>query len=139
MMGSKARMRALRETVGLTQADLAAMAGVDVRTVKRWEREDNHWGPPEDVTDMLERCLAAHREAVGAAVGAAACAPPGAAVHVRYYRDQAMYDAHGRDGGPVGVANANARAAAEILAGMGYDVGFSYPGESAAADLASLS
>lgn len=135
-MSDKARMRALRETVGLTQPDLAEMVGVRPLTVKRWEREDNPWEPPEDVIAQLERLLAVQAEAVEAAMGVVSGLPDGGSVQLRYYRDQAMYDEHGRDEGPVGVANATARAVAAKLRGLGYEVGYSYPGEGAAADAA---
>jgi len=41
------------------------------------------------------------------------------------------YDAMGHDSGPVGVADANARAVAAVLEERGYDVEFCYPQEGA--------
>ena len=46
---------------------------------------------------------------------------------ITYYRTQAQFDKIGRDHGPVGMANANARLIAARLDAMGYDVGWAYP------------
>lgn len=51
------------------------------------------------------------------------------AVEVTYFRDQAMHDEFGREEGPFGVTNANARAAARALRADGYDVVFRYPSD----------
>lgn len=53
--------------------------------------------------------------------------PEGGSVQITYYRTQAQYDELGRDEGPVGIANANARAIAQRLSDMGYMIGFAYP------------
>ena len=52
-------------------------------------------------------------------------------VVMTYFRDQDMYDEFGRDEGPYGVANANARAAAAELERLGLEVEFRYPTEGA--------
>ena len=41
---TKADFRATRETIGLTQGDVAEACGVSLRTVKRWEHPD--WPEP---------------------------------------------------------------------------------------------
>lgn len=48
-------------------------------------------------------------------------------VPITYYKDQAMYDEYGRDPGPFGQANANARAVATALEQRGIKVTFNYP------------
>lgn len=48
-------------------------------------------------------------------------------VPITYYKDQAMYDEYGRDEGPFGQANANARAVATALEQRGIKVTFNYP------------
>ena len=50
---------------------------------------------------------------------------------ITYYREQAQYDALGRDEGYYGVANANARALSGKLRRAGYTVEFRYPGQGA--------
>ena len=128
-----AEVKALRESVGLSQADLADLAGVTVRSVRRWERDIT---PPEDVLELLERYVIRKAKAVEAALetvdrvtGQMGRAPD--LVPMTYYRSQAEYDELGRDLGPVGVANANARAVADALLARGVAVEFRYPDEGA--------
>lgn len=128
-----AEVKALRESVGLSQADLADLAGVTVRSVRRWERDIT---PPEDVLELLERYMIRKAKAVEAAIETVeriteqmGRAPD--IVPMTYYRSQAEYDELGRDPGPVGVANANARAVADALMARGVAVEFRYPDEGA--------
>ena len=128
-----AEVKALRESVGLSQADLADLAGVTVRSVRRWERDIT---PPEDVLGLLERYVIRKAKAVEAALETVeriteqmGRAPD--LVPMTYYRSQSEYDELGRDPGPVGVANANARAAADALMARGVAVEFRYPDEGA--------
>lgn len=46
MIRTKAAFRALREECGLTQADIAAEAGVRLLTVKKWEN------PTSDIKEV---------------------------------------------------------------------------------------
>ena len=133
MQTTCAEVKALRESVGLSQADLADLAGVTVRSVRRWERDIT---PPEDVLELLERYMIRKAKAVEAAIETVeriteqmGRAPD--IVPMTYYRSQAEYDELGRDPGPVGVANANARAAADALMARGVAVEFRYPDEGA--------
>lgn len=128
-----AEVKALRESVGLSQADLADLAGVTVRSVRRWERDIT---PPEDVLGLLERYVIRKAKAVEAALETVdrVIEQMGRApdlVPMTYYRNQAEYDELGRDPGPVGVANANARAVADALMARGVAVEFRYPDEGA--------
>lgn len=128
-----AEVKALRESVGLSQADLADLAGVTVRSVRRWERDIT---PPEDVLELLERYVIRKAKAVEAALETvdSVTEQMGRApdlVPMTYYRSQAEYDELGRDPGPVGVANANARAVADALMARGVAVEFRYPDEGA--------
>ena len=127
-MGNSAWMRAVREMLGLAQQDVADAADVRTITVKRWERGDQE--PPADVLAWLEGLSEVQRETVEAAVSASvASAPLHGSVQLTYYRTQEQYDELGRDPGPVGMANANARLAAARLDAMGYSVGWAYPDE----------
>lgn len=132
-MQSKADFKALRETLGLTQQNVADAVGVRVLAVKRWEKPGEA-EPPEDVWeylfDMHERMLDMVTFSVGKAVemrdltGAEVVA-------LTYFRDQEQYDASGREPGPYGFVNAVARCTADRLYGEGFDVEFRYPDDGA--------
>lgn len=129
---TKADFRAIRETIGLTQGDVAKALGVAPRTVKRWEHPD--WQePPEDAWEWLLGMLERHDAAVDAMVDRilAIVAKRGApeVVAITYFRDQSQYDACGRDDGPYGFVNSIAREVALDLAGEGIETEFRYPGK----------
>jgi transcriptional regulator with XRE-family HTH domain len=131
---SKAQFKALRERVGMSQQDVADALGVSCRTVKRWEHEADRREPPADAVELLTKQLDVQRQMVEYMVGTCEHVAEEAGrmpslVPITYYRDQAMYDKFGRDTGPFGVANANARAVAQALEALGYEVEFRYPCE----------
>lgn len=118
----------------MSQQDVADALGVSCRTVKRWEHEADRREPPADAVELLERQLGVQREMVEHMVGVCERVTEEqgrmpSLVPISYYRDQAMYDEFGRDAGPFGVANANARAVAQELEALGYEVEFRYPCE----------
>lgn len=132
-MSTKADFRATRETIGLTQGDVAKACGVSLRTVKRWEHPD--WQePPEDawswLLGMLERHDAAVEEMVGQAIALVREHGP-EVVAITYYREQSQYDSHGREPGPYGFANSVAREVALDLNGEGIETEFRYPDDGA--------
>lgn len=123
-----ATFRALRETCGYTQGDVAEAVGVALRTVKRWESYDGE--PPADVAEWVLERVEDHERAVEAMVEVAEDARDRTGVSevaVSYYREQMHYVVDGRDDGPFGVANARARDAAAILRDEGFEVRFVYP------------
>lgn len=131
---TKADFRAIRETIGLTQGDVAKALGVALRTVKRWEHPD--WQePPEDawswLLEMHERHDALVDEAVDRVLAIAAKRGAPEVVAIIYYRDQSQYDACGREPAPYGFANSVAREVALDLAGEGIETEFRYPDEGA--------
>ena len=130
MERTKANLRAIRETVGLSQSDLAALARVSVTAVKQWERPDG-WNPPDDVYDLIECALIEHDEAVAATIYNVERTVRELGemprVTLPWLRSQAQYDALGRDAGFYGVANARSRDAATRLRAMGCDVEFIAP------------
>lgn len=123
-----ADFRARRETLGLSQSDVAKASGVKVLTVKRWESGESRI--PQDVWEWLVDVERYTDEAVSAAVESIRKSGMVGTVYLTYYRTQLEYDAFGRDNGPFGVANANSRAVAQALKEKGYVCRFRYPGES---------
>lgn len=133
---TKAGFRALREQVGYSQQALADAMGVNVRSVKRWEHEGCPYDAPADAWELLEKRLDVQRKMAAHAVEVAEAAASelgkdAVMAPITYYRDQAMYDDHGRDEGYFGVANANARAAGDALEQRGFAVEYRYPEEGA--------
>ena len=128
-----ATFRAIRETIGLTQGDVAKALGVALRTVKRWEHPD--WQePPDDACEWLLGMLERHDAAVDAMVDEAlalAREHGPEAVSITYYREQSQYDACGRDDGPYGFVNSIAREVALDLAVEGIETEFRYQDEGA--------
>lgn len=134
---TKADFAALRETVGLTQANLADDLGVNPRSVRRWEQPGQEgYEPPAEAWEVLDRYADLRRQMVDHAretvmqAGERMGGQPGQVV-LTYYRSQEQYDDLGRDEGWYGVANANARAVASELAHYGVTVCFRYPEEGA--------
>lgn len=123
-----ADLKAARELCGLSQQALADLLNVNKRSVKRWERDDNP--APQDVWDVIDRQLERHDAAVEYAdmlldqMEQADNQP--SEVVLTYWRDQAEYDAHGRDKGYYGCANANARTVADVLRANGISCSFRY-------------
>lgn len=132
MRKTKATARALRESVGMTQLELAAEFDVEVRTVKRWENPAHPSKYPDEVFQWLEEARSDMvSRAVGLAQGIAADKP--ARVVLPYYRTQDELDAVqlplGQDQ-PVGYFNATARMVADALIALGIDdVCFGYGDE----------
>ena len=108
------------------------MISVRVLNVKRWEKTGQAQRIPDDVWALLDSCRKTHDEVVAYAVEQAigASEKVGGALPVvtlPYFRTQEHYDAYGRDKGPFGCANANARDVAAELRRLGFDVRFVYP------------
>lgn len=130
---TKADFRAIRETIGLTQGDVAKACGVALRTAKRWEHPD--WQePPEDACEWLLGMLERHDVAVDAMVDEAMALVRehgSEVVSIIYYRDQSQYDACGREPVPYGFVNSIAREVALDLNGEGIETEFCYPDDDA--------
>ena len=125
---SKADFRARREMVGLTQQDIADALGVDVRSVKRWEREGCN-EPPDAAWNLIEFYEAEQDRAVGEIAEAF---PDGSRAGITVFRTQDEFEAvkalHGGEGVETfGVANATAMEAARTLDALGVEVVFRYP------------
>lgn len=124
---NKATYKAMREHVGISHATLAKALGVNERTVKRWE-DDRYNDPPEDAWNILVQLRERQLDMVDYAVDKARAAGV-ERVMLNYYRTQTQYDIAGRDEGDYRMANANARAVANALEALGYEVEYSYPDE----------
>lgn len=130
-MSRKAEFKARREMLGLSQADLAKMLGIDTMNVKRWERPGQA-EPREFAFDLLDELESMQWTAVGEALSVVdemqdeTGSVPNM-VQLTYYREQAQYDLFGRDEGLYNVANANARAVATILRERGINAKWAFP------------
>lgn len=137
MSRGKADFKARREQLGLTQQDVAQALTVNVKTVKNWENprqtrcriSDAAWEYLDRAADMQAQQVAYARSVIEAQ--SEALAGNTIVVPITYYRDQATYDRFGREAGPFGQANANARAIASELERMGIQVEFRYPDDGA--------
>lgn len=131
MHKTKATARALRESVGMTQLELAAEFDVGVRTVKRWENPAHQSNYPDEVFAWLEEARSDMvSRAVGLAQGIAADKP--ARVVLPYFRTQDDLDAVqlplGQDQ-PVGYFNATMRLVCDALMAFEVDACFGYGDE----------
>lgn len=123
-----ASFRAAREIAGLTQQTVARRLGVNLQTVKRWERGDIV--PPPDAWALIDGALALHDSEVEAFVRRVAEGAGGHPVELEYYRTREEYEAVApMPGLTYTFANAVTRSAAERLVAMGIPVSFVYPGE----------
>lgn len=128
-----AGFRALRESIGLSQSDVADVAGVQERTVRRWEAPGNAIAPADAWHD-LERMRETFRAGVSAALSQVAeitdeAGRPPRTVALSYYRSQSEYDELGRDDGPYGFRNAMTREVARRLEHDGLRVVVKFFGE----------
>lgn len=120
-----------------SQQDVADALEVNIKTVKNWENprqpiyriSDAAWRYLDRALDAQVRQVAYARSVVENQIEAFGGDP--VVVPITYYRDQATYDRFGRDAGPFGRANANARAIACELERMGIQVEFRYPDDGA--------
>lgn len=124
---NKATFKALREHAGLSHAALAGMLGVSERSVKRWE-DPRYSNPPDDACCIvreardLQLAMAEHALVKAEEAGMQV-------VRLDYYRTQAEFDVCGSDEGDYRRANADARAAADALEMVGYDIEYHYPAD----------
>lgn len=127
MIKTKAAFRALRESCGMTQKNVADEADVAMFSVKRWENEDeSSHQPPDDVWEWLVEChqsmIAEARESAEKVLALAEEERNDGPIVIRYYRTQDALDAAqlpiGMDR-PVGYVNAIAMRAAEIIEDSG--------------------
>jgi transcriptional regulator with XRE-family HTH domain len=131
---SKARFKALRESVGLTQAALAAELGVEVRSVKRWESTVAPQQAPDDAWAVLGECKAQQERIIEFATRKVLeiAEEEGSyphSVEVSYWMSESDYlqwstDADNGIQGDWRMANANSRAVAAVLESHGIDAVF---------------
>lgn len=128
---TKARFRATRESLGLSQHDVADALGVQERTARRWEAPGYN-DPPEDAWEWLDEMEMRFAEGVEAALDAVQ-ERVARSVSISYYRSQDEYDSMGRDPGPYGFANAISRELMVLLEGEEIEVRLQFPEEADAA------
>ena len=126
---TKASFRAVRESIGLTQQNVADHFGITTRTVKRWEHPD--WGEiPDDAWEYLENMWLRHDGEVERLVKKALKTVEGTdsnEVTITYYRDQNHFNKYSDAPWPVGFANAVARDVERELLNHGVDSEYEYP------------
>lgn len=116
-MRTKQEFKALREQVGMSQADMALALEVSERSVKRWESvKYKEYNAPQDAWDILDDALKLQRQVVSAALGQIeeAAQEVGGypeSVKLVYWSSQAEYDERHcvDDNGDWRQANATAR------------------------------
>lgn len=134
-MLNKATFRAFREDCGLSQHDVAARFGVQVISVKRWER----FGDPEPPVEVCEWIIRRREELYEIAEHMAERAlavlesTGETSIVIRYYRTQEELDearaAKNQPPENLGFINAASRIAAAILESYDYIIDFAYPNE----------
>lgn len=120
---TKAEFRAIRETIGMTQAHMAHVLGVQVRAVKRWESPDDDHEAPDDAWYLLDACQERQREMVARVLGhvdelAQKYGDYPSVVALPYWASQQAYDAGHCDPADQGsylMVNANNRLVAFAL------------------------
>lgn len=128
----------MREMCGLSQQDVSDDLAVNIKTVKRWEREDlPQFTVPAHAMDYVTARLEEFMRDIEATMSLFELAEDDAesalenaeldAAQLVYYRNQEQLQAAGCETRRVGQVNAATRAAAAILLDMGVDVSFCYP------------
>lgn len=94
MKKTKAAFRALRESCGLTQQDLADAVGVHITSIKKWENPNSHLKEiPDDVWDFLVTEFNSQAEEAERAFQALVkLIESNEPIAVRYYRTQEELD-----------------------------------------------
>lgn len=124
------RMR--RETLGLSQADVADALGITQRSVQRWEKADGI-AAPAFAWEWLDEQAELFSDMLTAAAEALDGAPEGAVLGVTYYRSQSEYDELGRDPGYYGMVNAVTREVCKVAEGRGIQCHAVFPEEATGA------
>ena len=142
----KADLKAVRESIGIGQPDLADEMRVTVRTIKRWEQIG--WEePPEELWELLEDMVHAHEKDVDElvrhteeqaqrdAAEAEERERDPKTVYLAYYKNQKHYEHFATRRHTTHTwGNAIVRRAADILRLKGYHVFFYYPETDGEAD-----
>lgn len=135
MIKTKAAFRALRESCGMTQKDVADEFGVRLISVKKWENREPERQPPDDVWEWLVEChmsmIAEARESAAKALALAREEHNDGPIAIRYYRSQEALDEAQLPLGidrPVGYVNAVSMRAAEIIEDSGRETLLAYDG-----------
>lgn len=131
-MRSKAEFRALRELAGITQAQLAKLLHVEVRSVKRWESETAPQNAPEDAWAVVDGAVEAQRRGIEVALDridatAEETGRDPEEIVLPYWSGPEDYAANSTDAalghaGDWRMANANLRALAAVLMAEGVAV-----------------
>lgn len=131
-MNRQAELRARREIIGMSQALLAELMDVNLRSVKRWENPSYEWEIPQAVWALLEHYEDLQRDVVEEAVDSIenqvqeqGFAPE--EISLTYWHSAEDYEEyHPGEGKFWQMANANSRLIAFLLTEEDYEVSFNY-------------
>lgn len=129
-MSMKADFRAYRESLCISQGDVAEALQINMATEKHWEAPKSAIEPPAFAWDYLDGLDEQREYVVDAMVEASERAADKAGTNkasVLYFRTSEQWRRVGNGQYPMGFANMCAREAAGILMDKGYDVGYEYP------------
>lgn len=122
-----ADFQATRERLGISSNDMARFLGIEKRTVTRWESPASPAEPISQAWEILERFERRHSAAINTALDAIEEAGEDT-VTIPYWPSAAAYCAeHPGAAISYGMANADARALAEVAETLGYTVRFVWP------------
>ena len=131
MLKTKAALKAVRESCGLSQQDVADEVGVRILSVKRWENPKQPQEAPEDVWSFLLHARGAMFEDARNLADQMIKSYKGSGeVIIDYYRTQEELDAVQLDAGidePVEYYNARARLIGQFLEQAEVPYTFVYP------------
>lgn len=129
-MSIKADFRAYRESLGISQGDVAEALKINMATEKHWEAPKSDLEPPAFAWDYLDDLEEQREYVVETMVEASKKFAEQSGTNktfVLYFRTNEQWRRVGNGQYPMGFANMCAREAANILIEKGYDVGYEYP------------
>lgn len=135
MKRTKASFKALRESLGISQQLLADLAGVNIKTVKRWEspKQVAYGMAPDDVWEILFECQEKQDWVINTALDKAEeimeeYGEPHSFALTYWSSEEEYEQAHPGEGRFWQVSNARTRILSRELRNMGFEVTLDFPG-----------
>ena len=129
MQKNPADFKAYRDFCGLTQQNIADLLGKSIKVIKQYE--DGKIEIPDEAWEIIDTAMQKRDSAMETAfhliddIEKNKAADP-KSITLTYWRDQLEYNQHGRDKGFYNQVNANARAVADVLRNVGFNIEFHY-------------